>query len=165
VPERDYAKLTVGQQATLTTDSVPGETFSAQIARIAPVFREASRQARIELRVANPKQLLKPGAFARIQIVLGSAEAAFIVPSAAITRRADQDVIFVVGDDETTVSMRAVHTGLGEGDRVQISPADGESVSGRVVVLGQELLGKASTVRIVNGHEDAAPGNEHEQGR
>ncbi|MEZ5978071.1 MAG: efflux RND transporter periplasmic adaptor subunit [Planctomycetota bacterium] len=54
VPERDYARLAVGQPATLVTDSYPGRTFDGAVSRIAPVFRAATRQARVELTVANP---------------------------------------------------------------------------------------------------------------
>lgn len=70
VTEGDYARLMVGQQATLMTEARPGETFTAQVARIAPVFRESSRQARVELRVANPMHALRPGMFIRVRVVL-----------------------------------------------------------------------------------------------
>ncbi|NIR30343.1 MAG: HlyD family efflux transporter periplasmic adaptor subunit, partial [Gammaproteobacteria bacterium] len=59
VTERDYARLKPGQEAALSTDAYPGESFSGRIVRIAPVFRESTRQARVELRVANPDLRLK----------------------------------------------------------------------------------------------------------
>ena len=33
-----------------------------------PVFRESSRNARMELQIGNPEQLLKPGMFVRAQV-------------------------------------------------------------------------------------------------
>ncbi|MGD8308749.1 MAG: efflux RND transporter periplasmic adaptor subunit, partial [Chromatiales bacterium] len=48
VTERDYALLGPGQAASLATDAYPGEAFQGRIARIAPVFRETTRQARVE---------------------------------------------------------------------------------------------------------------------
>jgi RND family efflux transporter MFP subunit len=65
VAERDYPRLSIGQTATVMVDAFPERTFPATILRIAPLFREASRQARVELDVPNPDGLLKPGMFDR----------------------------------------------------------------------------------------------------
>ena len=96
VTERDYGRLRVGQTATLHTDAWPDETFVGRIARIAPVFRRSSRQARVELTVDNPDHRLKPGMFVRARVVLERAEDATIVPVAALATRGDQDVVFVL---------------------------------------------------------------------
>jgi RND family efflux transporter MFP subunit len=76
VTERDFARLRPGQTATLTTDAYPDETFRGTIVRIAPVFREATRQARVELTVPNSGQRLKPGLFVRASLVLDRIEEA-----------------------------------------------------------------------------------------
>lgn len=164
VPERDYPHLSVGQKATLTTDAAPGKSFPAEIARIAPVFQESSRQATVELTVDNAERLLKPGAFTRVELVLGDAEAGSIVPAAAVTRRKDQEVLFVVSESGDKVDIRPVTTGIREGDLVQVTAVDGAPLTGRVVVLGQQLLGEDSTIRVVDsteaseGPERAEPG-------
>lgn len=150
VPERDYGRLTVGQTATLTTDTVPDETFTGKIARIAPVFERTSRQASVELEIDNPDHRLKPGAFAEIQLVLGTTEAEAIVPRAAITRRREREVIFLLGPSNESVVLRPVEVGIREGERVAISPADGQALSGDVVILGQHLLGDGSAVRVID---------------
>jgi RND family efflux transporter MFP subunit len=145
VTERDYARLVVGQAATLTTDALAGETFRAEVARIAPVFQEASRQARIELRVDNPRRLLRPGMFVRVRVVLREEQAHTIVPAAAIVQRSGRKVVFTVADDGRTVAEHPVETGIAQGERVQlISP----HLSGRVVVLGQHLLEDGAAITI-----------------
>ncbi|MGB1111456.1 MAG: efflux RND transporter periplasmic adaptor subunit, partial [Gammaproteobacteria bacterium] len=63
VTERDYGRLSTGQQAAISSDAFPEETFTGSITRIAPVFRESTRQARVEIRVPNPEFNLKPGMF------------------------------------------------------------------------------------------------------
>lgn len=145
VTERDYARLSVGQPATLETDAYPGRMFDARVVRIAPVFREASRQARLELHVDNPDGALKPGMFIRVMIVLGEAEADAIVPLAALVRRQNEDVIFVLEEDSSVVRRVNVRVGIIESGRAQVI---GEAISGRVVVLGQQLIDDGSRVTL-----------------
>jgi len=145
VTERDYSGLRVGQKATLTTDGAPGRVFEGTIERIAPLFRETSRQARIELRVENSDLALRPGMFTRVNITLREEEDVTIIPLAAVTQRRNQDVVFRVSDDGETVSLVPVRLGIVEGDRAQvIEPA----ISGRVVTLGQQLLDDGTKIRI-----------------
>jgi RND family efflux transporter MFP subunit len=145
VTERDYSGLRIGQRAELTTDGAPGRAFEATILRIAPVFSQTSRQARIELSVPNPEGLLRPGMFARVRIVLAEVEAAGIVPLDALARREGRDVVFVL-EDAGVVRMVEVRRGITEGDRVQIVEPP---IRGQVVTLGQQLLQDGSVVRVV----------------
>jgi RND family efflux transporter MFP subunit len=148
VTERDYARLKPGQHASLSTDAFPGERFSAEIERIAPVFRESTRQARVELRVANPEQRLKPGMFARATVMLDRVERAVIAPEQALTTRDGRVGLFLVGADGTSVTWQEVEPGIRQDGRVQLIGAE---LSGRVVILGQQLLGDGATIRIVEG--------------
>ncbi len=147
VTERDYARIRVGQQALVTVDALPGHSFEGHVARIAPVFREASRQARVELELPNPEALMKPGMFVRARLELTRAESAVLVPSAALARRDGQQAVFVIQDDDT-VRLVAVRVGISEEGMSQI--LEPEDLSGDVVTLGQHLLEDGSTVRIVH---------------
>ncbi len=145
VTERDYAHLQPGQTATIHTDAYGDEAFSARVARIAPVFRESTRQARVELTVDNPEQRLKPGMFARATVILQHVDDATIVPLQALTRRDERDGVFVVGNDQTAI-WHAVEIGIEQDDRLQIiSPP----LSGQVVTLGQQALDHGSALRVV----------------
>jgi RND family efflux transporter MFP subunit len=145
VTEKDYAALAERQAVSLTTDAYPGETFDGEVARVAPVFRSESRQARVELRVSNPDRRLKPGMFVRAETVLARVEDATIVPEDALVTRDGQHVVFVVSDDGRTVTARPVEVGVREGGRVQVS---GDQVTGRVVTLGQQQLEDGTDVTI-----------------
>jgi len=145
VTEKDYARLKTGHSATLVTDAYPGEQFRGHIERISPVFRQNSRQARVELTIDNPEQRLKPGMFIRAAVVLETAEDATIVPDSAITKRNDQQGVFVVDEQTRTVSWRPVTSGIREGDRVQVF---GDGLTGRVVTLGQQLVDDGSAITI-----------------
>jgi RND family efflux transporter MFP subunit len=145
VTEKDYARMQTGQSAELATDAYPGETFPARIDRIAPVFRQATRQARVELSIRNPRQILKPGMFIRVTVVLDRVADATLVPEQALTTRDNRTGVFVVSEDGKSVVWRTVTVGIREGNRVQV---EGEGLSGRVVVLGQQLVNDGSRITI-----------------
>lgn len=145
VTEKDYSGLQPGQVARLTTDAWPDTSFEGRISRISPIFRQDTRQARVELMIENSEHRLKPGMFIRATVVLDQVADAVIVPEQAITRRDDRTGVFVVAADGRSVSWREVDVGIREGDRVQV---EGGGLSGRVVTLGQQLLDDGSTITI-----------------
>lgn len=143
--EKDYANLSPQQQVSLTTDAFPGRTFTGGISRIAPIFRQASRQARVELAIENGGHELKPGMFVRANIILRTVENARIVPLDALVTRDGETGIFLVNESEKTVSWKPVTIGIRDGDRVQVI---GDAIEGRVVTLGQQLLGDGAKITI-----------------
>lgn len=154
VTEREYGRLRHGQEVTLSTDAFPGETFHGVVQRIAPVFRESTRQARVELRVSNPDLRLKPGMFVRATVLLGREEEAVIVPEQALTTRDGRTGVFVVVSQGTSATWREVQPGIRQGERVQVQ---GEGLDGKVVVLGQQMLDDRTSVRISGEREVASP--------
>jgi len=154
VTERDYANLKPGQSVTLTTDAYPGEAFTGHIDRIAPVFRKATRQARIEMTIDNPQHRLKPGMFIQVSVELTRVAEAVIVPEQALTERDDRTGVFIVSNDGQSVVWREVAVGIREGGRVQVT---GQGLTGRVVVIGQQLVKDGSPITIpVAAEADAA---------
>jgi RND family efflux transporter MFP subunit len=156
VTEKDYASLQPGQRALLATDAYGNETFAGEITRIAPVFREATRQARVELQVANPGLRLKPGMFVRVTAVLQRVDNTLIVPEPALVKRDDRYGVFQVSDDGRAVRWQPVQLGIRQGDRVQVSA---EGLDGRVVVLGQQLLDEGSSIAIAGETSDSTAGS------
>jgi RND family efflux transporter MFP subunit len=147
--QREYGRLAVGQSVSVSADSFPWRAWEGRIERIAPVFDQASRQARVEVRIANEDFDLKPGMFVRAEVVLDVAEGATIVPSAALTRRDGRDVVFVLDGDGTTVRMAPVRIVVASGERAAVEAVGDESLRGaRVVTLGQQLIGDGSAVVI-----------------
>ena len=142
VAERDYARLAPGQVAEIRTDAF-GEGFSGRITRIAPVFQQTTRQARVELTVDNPDRRLKPGMFVQATIVLERLAEAVIVPEPALTARDGQPGVFVLNASADRVAWRPITPGVRQDGRVQIL---GEGLSGRVVTLGQPWLEDGSQV-------------------
>jgi RND family efflux transporter MFP subunit len=153
VTERDYGHLQPGFVARFETDAFPREVFEGRITRIAPVFRETSRQARVELTVGNTDHRLKPGMFIRATITLDQVEDAVALPEAALTQRAGKDGVFVVNESGDTVSWVPVETGIRSRGWVHIPKPP---LAGRVVTLGQHLLDDGSPITIAATFEPEA---------
>ncbi|MCG5500783.1 efflux RND transporter periplasmic adaptor subunit [Ectothiorhodospira lacustris] len=162
VTERDYARLSPGQPVTLTTIAYPGETFPGWVERLSPEFREASRQARVEIHVPNQDQRLRPGMFVEARIITRTLSDATLVPVDALVERQGRPGLFLVETTDTGPTARfvPVETGIEERDRVQIiTPA----LEGRVVTLGHHLISDGTRLRPVDRDEldDVETGSNH----
>jgi len=156
VIERDYPRMKPGQAALVTTDAYPGKTFKGVISRIAPLLKEAARQARVEIEIPNPGELLKPGMFVRVKIEFDRHDHATVVPVNALTKHGGEWGVFIVDEKAMQARLVPVKIGIRSGDLVEIlDPA----VSGIVVIVGQHLLEDGSAVTLPAEKEDSsAPG-------
>lgn len=145
VTERDFARLEIGQIAMVENDAYPGQRFEGHVLRMAPVFEEASRQTRVEVEIDNPGKKLRPGMFVRVEIALGSADDATIVPETALVRRDTGQGVFVVEPPGDRVRFVPVQVGIVAEGRVQVF---GEGITGKVITLGQQLLEDGSLIRV-----------------
>jgi RND family efflux transporter MFP subunit len=150
--ERDYSKIRVDQKAVITTDAFPDKTFSGRIIRIAPLLKETSRQARIELEVPNPDWILKPGMFVRVQIEFASHENATIIPLAALARRNGQQGVFVIDREKMAAHFVPLTLGIVDNELAEVLKP---SLSGWVATLGQHLLVEGSPIVLheAEGHQ------------
>jgi len=148
VSEKDYSFFKPGQVATLRTDAFPDRRFEARIDRIAPVFIENTRQARIELLADNADLALKPGMFTLVDVVLQQARDVLLIPHQALVKRDDGFGVFVVSPDAGSVRWEAVTTAIEQHGKIQIEGA--LKAGDQVVTLGQQLLKDGSKVRISN---------------
>lgn len=156
VTERDYPRLDTGQPVTITADAFPGRRFGGTITRIAPLFRETSRQARVEIHVPNQDGLLKPGMFVSANVELQAVDRATVIPAGALVQRGDQNGVFLADRAAGKARFQPVVTGITEGDRVQVVEPAG--LAGEVVTLGQHLLSDGTAILISGA--DASGGEE-----
>lgn len=88
VPERELAKLSVGQLAELSFDAVPGRAFAGQVALVSPYVDAATATFGVRIRVTETGGLLRPGMFARVAIVYERKLDAMQIPRTAQIGRA-----------------------------------------------------------------------------
>ncbi|NIQ37914.1 MAG: efflux RND transporter periplasmic adaptor subunit [Proteobacteria bacterium] len=157
VIERDYSKVRIGQEAIVTTDGFPGKAFPGRILRVAPLLKETSRQARVEIEIPNPEGILKPGMFVRVQIEFAEHKNATVVPLNALVKRNGQQGVFLA--DTENMRARFVPVTLGITDR-ELAEVVEPSLSGLVVTLGHHLLEDGSVI-ILPKRESGNPASRH----
>lgn len=148
VIERDFPNLQVGQLATLTTDAYKDRRFEGRIIRRAPVVREESRQARVEVEVPNPEGLLAPGMFARVYIRFAEQAEATVVPRSALVQRNGNRGVFLADLGDKKARFVPVRLGIVDATDAQVLEPP---LEGRVVTLGQHLLEDGAAISIPGG--------------
>jgi len=144
VPEREAHNVKQGQQVRVT---VEGDTnvYTGVIARLSPSIAEQNRILIVEAEVHNNGRL-RPGSFARADIVADAKSLSPAVPASALVSFAGIDKVITIQDGKAlekpvTVGRRAgdwveVLSGLKTGDTVIVSP--GNLQSGQPVTIAAE---------------------------
>ena len=144
---RDYPKIQTGQEAVISTDAFQGCTFTGKVIRIAPILKEKSRQARVEVEIPNVQKLLKPGMFVRVHIQFDEHDNATVVPVAALVKRNGSQGVFIVDPQEQKARFITVTVGIINGVQAEVlNPA----IKGAVVTLGHHLLEDGASIILPN---------------
>jgi RND family efflux transporter MFP subunit len=135
VPERESRSVHVGQEVRVTLEGDPN-VYTGKIARISPAITAQNRVLIVEAEVRNDGHL-RPGSFARAEIVSADSTPALAVPTNALVSFAGIDkVILAQGGKavETPITLgrrtadwAEVLSGLKVGDPVIISPGNLQS--------------------------------------
>lgn len=140
VPEREATAIRQGQRVRLTLESDP-TVYEGHVARLAPAISEQNRSLMIEAEIPNQQGRLRPGAFARGEIVVQPDRKLVTVPAEAIVTFAGIEKVMVV--EAGRAVEKRVTTGRRTGDRVEILSglAPGEQVIVRpgAVASGQPV--------------------------
>ena len=134
---RDYPKILTGQEAIISTDAFLKDTFKGKVIRIAPILKEKSREARVEIEIPNVQKLLKPGMFVRVQIQFNEHNNATVIPLSALVKRKGSQGIFLVDSQKQKARFIPVTVGIINGIQAEVlNPV----ITGAVVTLGHHLL-------------------------
>ncbi len=132
VYEDQFPWLNVGSPASISLTYFPGETFRGRVRYIEPQVSEKTRTLGLTLEVPNPGERLRAGMYATVEFTPIVAKGALTVPSRAVIRTGERDVVVVaLGEgrfEARDVQLGAhgeglvqVKEGLRDGDRVVTS--------------------------------------------
>ena len=145
VPERDVARIRPGNVVRVTSDAYPGRRFSGRVARIVHALDPRTRTMGIEVDIPNPENLLKPGMYAHIDLVVEVRSDALMVPLEVLTGAEGQPTVMVVRDGK--VAAATVELGPTDGPQVQV--VKGLAPDAQVIFQGKELVRDGMTVKAV----------------
>jgi membrane fusion protein, multidrug efflux system len=149
ISETRIKDIHIDQSVRITLDAYPDRVWEEKISIINPTAREISRLFTIKIIVANPGLLLRPGMYARVEIIKDNHHNVLVLPQEAIVKnaRGEQGVFLVSDTDSATFT--PVTPGIRKLGMVEIlSELDRDC---RVVVSGQNRLEAGSKVKVVGG--------------
>jgi len=117
VPERESTSVRVGQPVRITIEG-DRTVYPGTVARLSPAITEQNRTLLIEAEAPNRSGALRPGAFAKAEVLVQEDDRVVTVPATAVVTFAGVEKVFVVREGKSA-ELR-VTTGRRLGDRVEI---------------------------------------------
>ena len=129
LPQQHLANLSQGLEVHVQTDALPGREFVGKLtalnSSVDPVTRNVGLQATLE----NRDHTLRPGMFAKIDVVLPEKEKTLVVPGSAVSYAPYGDSVFVIekkkdpktGKESQMIRQQFVRVGEARGDFISIT--------------------------------------------
>jgi len=164
LPQQHLGKLSPGLEVRVTTDALPGRVFPGKLTAVNSMVDTATRNVSVQATLENPDHALRPGMFAKAEVVLPEKSPALIIPGSAVSYAPFGDSVFVIekkkdektGKESQMIRQQFVRVGESRGDFVSITQglkADEIVVStgvfklrnGMAVTINNELAPKSQT--------------------
>lgn len=135
LPERDVARIDVGQRARAVSAYDPDLFAEARVERVAPIIDATSGTFRVQLRLPPGQRALRPGQFVSVKIEVARHDDVVVVPKRALVYEDGMPVVYRMVTREPTDEER-------EAAAPKAAPASGWSFSG--AGWGGDDAGKAA---------------------
>jgi RND family efflux transporter MFP subunit len=158
VTEVDLGRLKTGQDAVVQVRSYPDQPSRGRVSKISPVLDPLTRMAEVEVLIDNPGHLLKPGMFARVEVMTGVINDVIVVPRFAVI---ENTTLEKIGGEDRVIKnyyVFVVDSSRAEQRRLEVlymnhqylAVSSGIRVGEKLVTLGQNFLRDSVQVMIVN---------------
>jgi membrane fusion protein (multidrug efflux system) len=164
LPQQHLGKLSPGLEVRVTTDALAGRVFPGKLTAVNSMVDTATRNVSVQATLENPDHALRPGMFAKAEVVLPEKSPALIIPGSAVSYAPFGDSVFVIekkkdektGKESQAIRQQFVRVGESRGDFVSITQGlkAGEIVvstgvfklrNGMAVTINNELAPKPQT--------------------
>ncbi|MEK9890562.1 MAG: efflux RND transporter periplasmic adaptor subunit, partial [Gammaproteobacteria bacterium] len=145
IPEKELIKISAGQSASIRVDALEDSEFDGTLVRVAPEIDPMTGTFRATVEARNELDLLKPGMFARVEVLYDSQPDALLVAREAVLNQRTGQNVYLVRDGLAV--LQPVKTGYMMGDQVEI--LTGLTEGDEVVVRGQSTLKDGSSVNVI----------------
>lgn len=155
VPEAQLARVMPGATVRIETPAYPGESFAGEVQTLLPELDALTRTQTARIVVANPKQRLVPGMYARVQVLAGAAQAKqVLLPSEAVIATGTRNVVIVeLGEGR----FRAQEIRIGDEADGQTVVLEGLQADSKVVLSGQFLIDSEASLLGTLARLESAP--------
>jgi len=145
VVENELAQLRCGAKAEIYVDAYQKQVFRGGVSCISPTVDPESRMADIEIQVDNKDHRLKPGMFARVNLLVQRRDGVLLLSKDSLMREHGHTRVFV--HENGRALLREVSLGL-EGEKY-VEVVSGLQEGEEVIVAGQYELKDMMPVRVM----------------
>jgi multidrug efflux pump subunit AcrA (membrane-fusion protein) len=142
VPERSASSVRLRQPVRVGVEGEEG-TFTGVVSRLSPAISSENRTLLVEAEIPNDPPRLRPGSFARAEIVVEAGAPALVIPYGCVVSFAGVDKVFIV--EEGKAVERRVRLGQRQGEFVEIQEG---LARGSAVIAQPGTLVAGEAVRV-----------------
>ncbi len=148
LPERFQSKLRRGQTAMLDIDALPGRKFTAQVQAIDPLIDANGRSVGVRGCIDNRQLQMRPGMFARVNVVFGERENARLIPEEAIVPQGGRQFVIKLlpGSSAQTRATKRVEVKVGLRRPGKVEILEGLESGDMIVTTGQQRIQRDGTM-------------------
>jgi len=146
VSEKDYSLLKRGARAEIKLDAFPTQLFHGTVSNVRPVIDPYSRTTQVEILLSNSGGQIKPGMFAKVDLILISKPNVMTIPFDAVLGENDK---YVFASVNNIVVKKPIKLGLQQDEKVEV--VSGLSAKDKVIVLGERVVKEGSKVQETSG--------------
>jgi membrane fusion protein (multidrug efflux system) len=163
LPQQELARLKTGMRVRVTTDAYPDRRFDGTLTALNPDLDPSTRSVGLQATFENPDQLLRPGMFARVEVLLPEEQNVLVIPATSVLSAPYGDSVYVIepkpagtnGAPGLTVRQQIIRTGRARGDFLAVE--SGLKSGDRIVSSG--IFKLRNGMAVVENNELAPKNN------
>lgn len=145
VPEMYLSQIKPGQELTIKVDAYPNEVFRGKIFALEPAVDEKTRTVVVRAQIPNLQNKLRPGMFARVNVLLSTRPNAIVIPEQAIWPQGSDTFVYRVVDGKAALTK--IELGVRRPGEVEV--LKGLAANDVVVTDGQMKLKDGAPVMVL----------------
>ncbi|MFC2096717.1 efflux RND transporter periplasmic adaptor subunit [Bacteroidota bacterium] len=146
ISEKYWTSVKIGMKTKLSCDIYPDEEFAGTIYKIYPTIDPNTKTFKIEIKVPNASEKLRPGMFAKLSLNFETTES-FIIPANTVLKQQGTNQRFVFIESDGIARKSVVVIGKRFNDMFEI--ISGLTENDNLIIAGQAKLMDQSRVKVV----------------
>jgi len=140
IPQQRLPQLSTGLEVRVKSDAVQGRDFVGKLTAINSTVDPVTRNVSLQATLDNKDHALRPGMFAKVEVVLPEKNRTLVIPGSAVSYAPYGDSVFVIekkkdpktGKESQMIRQQFVRIGEARGDFVSVTTGlkAGETVVG-----------------------------------
>ncbi|SMP57275.1 efflux RND transporter periplasmic adaptor subunit [Anoxynatronum buryatiense] len=143
--ENHINRVSVGSSVSITIAAASETPYEGIVAHVSPAANSSTLLYPVEVHLNQADNLVKPGMFASLKLVVETRENTVSVPLNAVIEKSGEKFVYIVDEDQIARQIM-VETGISNDSHIEITK--GVTTGDLVVVKGHTFLSHGSAVSI-----------------